>query len=272
MSTGPVSAGTRLPDAVLRPVRAGNAFEATVEQLATRDPARACSRRRAAAAGARARRAARRLAGRRCARRSAALREAGLVTTRRGRGGGTVVTSAGRGTPVGPRPRGPSADAAPATGWTPWTSGASSSRGRPSWPPTPALAARPAGLARRVAARGGRARPRRRPRTGMADSRLHLPIAALTGLADARRGRDPGAGRAARDARGDPGAATPTSPTPTTSTTPSCAAILAGDADRGPGRDGGALRRTPRCCADCWAERHEPDRHGERRCTATTRT
>ena len=34
MSTGPVSAGTRLQDAVLRPIREGYAFESTVEQLA----------------------------------------------------------------------------------------------------------------------------------------------------------------------------------------------------------------------------------------------
>jgi GntR family transcriptional regulator, transcriptional repressor for pyruvate dehydrogenase complex len=92
----------RLPDAVLRPVRGHHAFEACVEQLATTirlgvyplgstlPPERELSARLAVS------RATLREA-------MAALREAGLVETRRGRGGGTVVTL---------RPRTPSARAA----------------------------------------------------------------------------------------------------------------------------------------------------------------
>jgi GntR family transcriptional repressor for pyruvate dehydrogenase complex len=92
----------RLPEAVLRPVRGHHAFEACVEQLATAirlgvyplgttlPPERALAARLAVS------RATLREA-------MAALRQAGLVETRRGRGGGTVVTL---------KPRTPSARAA----------------------------------------------------------------------------------------------------------------------------------------------------------------
>ncbi len=86
-------AQTALSDAVLRPALEGNAFENTVEQLA-----------RAIRLGAIAdgeqlppeRELAERLAVSRTTLREAiaALRDAGLVTTRRGRGGGTRVTYA----------------------------------------------------------------------------------------------------------------------------------------------------------------------------------
>jgi GntR family transcriptional regulator, transcriptional repressor for pyruvate dehydrogenase complex len=95
----------RLPEAVLRPVRGHHAFEACVEQLATairlgvyplgttlppeRDLAAMLGVSRATLREA-----------------MAALREAGLVETRRGRGGGTVVTL---------KPRTPSARAAART-------------------------------------------------------------------------------------------------------------------------------------------------------------
>src|SRR5262245_16006726 len=97
-----VSAEHRLPEAVLRPVRGHHAFEACVEQLATairlgvyplgtpRPPARELASRLAVS------RATLREA-------MAALRQAGLVETRRGRGGGTIVAL---------KPRTPSARAA----------------------------------------------------------------------------------------------------------------------------------------------------------------
>ncbi len=81
----------RLPQAVLRPVRDGNAFEATVEQLAT------SVRLGVFVAGQQLppeRELAETLGVSRTTLREAiaALREAGMVQTRRGRGGGTVVT------------------------------------------------------------------------------------------------------------------------------------------------------------------------------------
>ena len=90
MSTGPVSAGTRLQDAVLRPIREGYAFESTIEQLA------GAIRLGVFARGDQLppeRELAERLGVSRMTLREAigALRESGLVTTRRGRGGGTVV-------------------------------------------------------------------------------------------------------------------------------------------------------------------------------------
>lgn len=83
-----------LPDAVLRPVRDRNAFEATVEQLAS------AVRLGALVDGSRLP-PERELAGRLGVSRAtlreaiAALRVAGLVATTAGRGGGTVVTYAG---------------------------------------------------------------------------------------------------------------------------------------------------------------------------------
>lgn len=94
---------TALPDAVLRPA-SGNAFENTVEQLA-----------RAIRLGVLAdseqlppeRDLAERLGISRNTLRDAiaALRDSGLVTTRRGRGGGTWVTYAGQPAPTGSTPR-----------------------------------------------------------------------------------------------------------------------------------------------------------------------
>ena len=86
---------SRLPDAVLRPA-VGNVFETTVEQLAT------AIRLGVFVAGEQLpaeRDLAERLGVSRNTLREAiaALRDSGLVTTRRGRGGGTVVTYAGRG-------------------------------------------------------------------------------------------------------------------------------------------------------------------------------
>jgi GntR family transcriptional repressor for pyruvate dehydrogenase complex len=85
------TAAGRLPQAVLRPVRDGNAYEATVEQLAT------SVRLGVFASGDRLppeRELAETLAVSRTTLREAiaALREAGMVQTSRGRGGGTVVT------------------------------------------------------------------------------------------------------------------------------------------------------------------------------------
>ena len=135
----------------------------------------------------------------------AALRDSGLVTTRRGRGGGTSVTS--------------TAELAAGT-WRPGTfvrSGAAMLR-RPDLPSgrragrgvagrDPAAGRRPAGLARGRACARSRRRRRRRRRTGVADSRLHLAIATLSGspmLVDAVTRV---AGRPARHAHGHPGPA-----------------------------------------------------------------
>lgn len=83
-----------LPEAVLRPVREGNAFESTVEHLAT------AIRLGVFSAGERLppeRELAERLRVGRATLREAigALRQAGLVTTSRGRSGGTVVVYRG---------------------------------------------------------------------------------------------------------------------------------------------------------------------------------
>lgn len=88
-----------LPDAVLRPLRDGNAFEATVEQLA------AAIRLGALARGELLppeRELALKLGVSRVTVREAiaALRDAELVATRRGRGGGTMVTYAGSDLPA----------------------------------------------------------------------------------------------------------------------------------------------------------------------------
>ncbi len=91
----PVTSVSRLPDAVLRPLRGGNAFESTVEQLAT------AVRLGVFAYGEQLppeRELAARLGVSRMTLREAiaALRDSGLVTTRRGRGGGTVVVYQGQ--------------------------------------------------------------------------------------------------------------------------------------------------------------------------------
>jgi GntR family transcriptional regulator, transcriptional repressor for pyruvate dehydrogenase complex len=88
------AAKSALPNAVLRPVRDRNAFEATVEQLAS------AVRLGALVDGSRLppeRELASRLGVSRATLREAiaALRSAGLVATTAGRGGGTVVTYAG---------------------------------------------------------------------------------------------------------------------------------------------------------------------------------
>jgi GntR family transcriptional repressor for pyruvate dehydrogenase complex len=99
-ATRPGAARSALPNAVLRPVRDRNAFEATVEQLASAvrlgalvdgsllPPERELSSRLGVS------RATLREA-------IAALRSAGLVSTTTGRGGGTMVTYAGE--PADPR-------------------------------------------------------------------------------------------------------------------------------------------------------------------------
>jgi GntR family transcriptional regulator, transcriptional repressor for pyruvate dehydrogenase complex len=111
-TTRPAAAGARapvparpasLPDAVLRPVRDGNAFENTVEHLAM------AIRLGVFTEGERLpseRDLAERLKVGRATLREAigALRQAGLVRTRRGRSGGTVVLYRGR------PPSGPDAD------------------------------------------------------------------------------------------------------------------------------------------------------------------
>jgi GntR family transcriptional repressor for pyruvate dehydrogenase complex len=89
-ASSPAAARVRLPDAVLRPVREGNAFEACVEHLAT------AIRLGVFAEGERLppeRELAERLGVGRATLRDAigALRQAGLVRTLRGRSGGTVV-------------------------------------------------------------------------------------------------------------------------------------------------------------------------------------
>jgi len=89
-AAGREPAAHRLPRAVLRPVRDGNAFEATVEQLAT------SVRLGVFATGERLppeRELAETLGVSRSTLRDAiaALRDAGMVETRRGRGGGTLV-------------------------------------------------------------------------------------------------------------------------------------------------------------------------------------
>lgn len=103
----------RLPRAVLRPVRDGNAYEATVERLAT------SVRLGVLAAGDRLppeRELAESLGVSRGTLREAiaALREAGMVQTRRGRGGGSVVTYRASGAPAAPTAP---ADAAQLASW-----------------------------------------------------------------------------------------------------------------------------------------------------------
>lgn len=91
--TGSVAPLVALPEAVLRPAT-GNAFEVTVEQLATAIRLGVFTDGEALPPE---RDLAERLAVSRNTLREAiaALRDSGLVTTRRGRGGGTLVTYAG---------------------------------------------------------------------------------------------------------------------------------------------------------------------------------
>lgn len=93
--SGPVEPAHSLPDAVLRPVRENNAFEATVEQLATAVRLGVFSHGDQLPPE---RDLAERLGVSRTTLRQAigALRQAGMVQTRRGRGGGTVVVYVGR--------------------------------------------------------------------------------------------------------------------------------------------------------------------------------
>ena len=75
----------------------------------------------------------------------------------------------------------------------------------------------------------------------VADSRLHLAVATLSGSPMLDRRRHPVAGGPARHAHGDPGAAGATSSTPTPSTTRSSRPSSAGTRNE-PGGHGGALR------------------------------
>ena len=98
-----VASVSSLPDAVLRPLRGGNAFESTVQQLAT------AVRLGVFAYGEQLppeRELAERLGVSRMTLREAiaALRDSGLVTTRPGRGGGTVVVYQGAALGSGTRP------------------------------------------------------------------------------------------------------------------------------------------------------------------------
>jgi GntR family transcriptional repressor for pyruvate dehydrogenase complex len=167
-----------LPDAVLRPVREGNAFESTVEVLGT------AIRLGVFARGERLppeRELADRLrVGRATLREAiAALRDAGLVTTSRGRSGGTVVVYGGpvlAAAPTGPGlgPRG--LDAVQIAdllafrrvvepGAAQLAAGADLAAGDRSWLSTALVDA--------TAATDGSRR--------VADARLHLAIAALSG-------------------------------------------------------------------------------------------
>ena len=201
MSTGPVSAGTRLQDAVLRP-------------SARATPSR---RRSSSSAGAirlgvfargeqlpPERELAERLGVSRNTLREAiaALRDSGLVTTRRGRGGGTVVVYEPAQPGAARRARcarGAALDDA-LTFRRVVEPGAAQAGRHP-----PALR-RPAGVAREPRCREVRdaADPAAHR---VADSRLHLAIATLSGspmLVEAVTRAQAGAARAAR---GDPGAA-----------------------------------------------------------------
>jgi GntR family transcriptional repressor for pyruvate dehydrogenase complex len=165
-----------LAEAVVRPVRGHHAFEACVEQLATAIRlgvypfASTLPPERELAEQLEVSRATLREA-------MAALRTAGLVETRRGRGGGTVVTM---------KPQGPSARAA----------GRTTAKQRADWldalafrrivePGAAALAAsrplddraRATVEAAHVAVSGASSRGRHR----QADSRFHLTIASLSG-------------------------------------------------------------------------------------------
>jgi GntR family transcriptional regulator, transcriptional repressor for pyruvate dehydrogenase complex len=164
-----------LPGVVLRPVREGNSFESTVEHLA------AAIRLGVFAAGDRLppeRELAERLrVGRATLREAiAALRQAGLVTTSRGRNGGTVVVYRGQDRPVTSPSRLDAHQVRNALTFR-----------RAVEPGTAALAAtadlpaerRAALVAALAVVRGGPDDGERR----IADARLHLAIATLTGSA-----------------------------------------------------------------------------------------
>ena len=133
----------------------------------------------------------------------AALRAVGLVETRRGRGGGTVVTM---------KPQGPSARTADNT----------TAAQRADWldaldyrrivePGAAELAASVAlddrARAMLEAAHLAVAKATSRARHRQADSRFHLTIASLSGSPRRGRGRHLGPGQPARDAQRHPGAA-----------------------------------------------------------------
>lgn len=172
--TGPPRS-LRLPDAVLRPTPA-NAFETTVEQLATAirlgvfvegdllPPERELAERLGVSRGT-------------LRDAIAALRDSGLVTTRRGRGGGSVVTYAGHpARPEGPSPRRGAAMAdaldfrrivEPGAAWLAATRELSGDQR--AWLVETARACQAEGLG------GDRGAHR------IADSRLHLAVATLSG-------------------------------------------------------------------------------------------
>ena len=247
--------------AVLRPVRRHHAFESCVEQLGDGDPAGRLS---AGSTLPSERDLAERLGVSRATLREAiaALRRRGLVETRRGRGGGTVVSSSRARRPGAGRPSharkcgaGPGstscvfrrivepgaaclAAAAPQTGCLAGACCASLLEQRTSrWPGRPRLA-----------------------RTGRPTPGFHLTVAAAQWLPPAGIEAVTGVqADAARDAACDPRARRRTSPTPTGSTPPSYAAVLAGRPDQARAGDGASTVTTPpRCCADCSADRGRP--------------
>ncbi len=121
--------------------------------------------------------------------------------------------------------------------------------GRPRWPPpgpSPPTSAPGCSRAPRQAPRG--AGQRRPPARGQPAAPGHRdPVR----LAEADRGGDPGPGGPARDAHRDPGAAAATSSTPTTSTTPSSRPSWRRRRP-GPGQRWRSTATPPRpCCAGC---------------------
>ena len=211
-----------LPDltrVVLRPVRGHHAFEACVEQLATAirlgvyphgttlPPERELAERLHVS------RATLREA-------MAALRTAGLVETRRGRGGGTVVTYA----PRAPRARS-TAPPPPTSSRAGWTRSTFRRIVEPGAVP-PQRRCRSPG---RDGASWLDRRPRRRSivrvgtgvATGRPTRRFHLAVASLTGSPAIIEAVTPVQATLHDMLLRDPGATTSTSPTPTASTTAS---------------------------------------------------
>ncbi len=187
-------------------MRGHRAFEACVEQLGDRDPAGCLPARHHAPGRARPGGPPAGLPGDPARRRWPPCERPDWSRPARGRGGGTVVTPASRGTPVGQCGSRPDLPERRPTGSTRWSSGGSSSPG------AAYLAACARAARRRPArARAGRAHDGRRGRAGR--RRTGRPTRASTSrspsprrLAADRRGGDLGAGDAARDAAGDPGA------------------------------------------------------------------